>query len=70
MIQGKSIIMKRKYKIIGYLFFIFGLISILLLLAKGLRFYIIDNDYVFALIVFIAILFPTMGIKFIKKSKA
>jgi len=61
--------MKRKNKMIGYLFFIFGLISILLLLAKGFHFYKIDNDYVFALIVFIAILFPTIGFKFIKKSK-
>ncbi|MGM0505064.1 MAG: hypothetical protein ACQESQ_10620 [Bacteroidota bacterium] len=62
--------MNRKYKMIGYIFFIVGLLSIILLLAKGLRIYKIDNDYVFALIIFIAILFPTMGIQFIKKSKA
>ena len=61
--------MRRKYKMTGYLFFIVGLISILLLLAKGFHFYKIDNEYVFALIVFIAILFPTIGFKFIKKSK-
>ncbi|MDK2978065.1 MAG: hypothetical protein PWP52_779 [Bacteroidales bacterium] len=62
--------MRRNYKIIGYLLFIFGLISILLLLAKGFQFYKIDNEYVFAILVFIAILFPTLGVQFIKKSKA
>lgn len=62
--------MRRKYKMTGYLFFIVGLISsILLLLAKGFHFYKIDNEYVFAVIVFIAILFPTIGFKFIKKVK-
>lgn len=62
-------IMKRYFRATGYFCLIVGLISMILLLVKGLKYYEIDNRYIFASLVFIATLFPAIGIKLLKNNK-
>ncbi|MDQ2178883.1 hypothetical protein [Marinifilum sp. D714] len=61
--------MEKAYKSLGILLVIFGVISMLLLLAKGFNFYQLENRYLFGALVFVAITFPAFGIKLLRKNK-
>ncbi|MBS2101028.1 hypothetical protein [Carboxylicivirga linearis] len=60
--------MKKYYKLTGFFFIILGLVSIILLSAKGFHFYEFENESI-TLLVFPAIAFPAIGIRLLKKNK-
>ena len=60
---------KKETKLIGWIIFLIGIVFILILFAKGFHFISIENDYFFAACIFIAICFPAIGARLIKKSK-
>ena len=59
--------MKKRYKLIGFLCIIIAVISMLLLLAKGFNYLEIENTYTFAILVFVSVLLPSIGVPLIKK---
>ena len=61
--------MKKIYKPLGILLLIIGIISMLLLLAKGFHFLEIENSRLFGALVFVAVGFPSFGIQLIRKNK-
>jgi len=60
--------MKKYYKATGFSLIIIGLVSIILLCAKGFHFYEFGNETI-PLLVFPAIAFPAIGIRLLKKNK-
>ncbi|MDE5419984.1 hypothetical protein L3049_18500 [Labilibaculum sp. DW002] len=61
--------MKKIYKPLGILLIVLGIISMLLLLAKGIFSCEIDHHYLLGLLVFMAVAFPSFGIQLIRKNK-
>lgn len=61
--------MKKRYKSIGIILYLIGILFILLLLAKGFHNITIESRNVMALFVFMAILFSSIGVQLIRKNK-
>ncbi|MGQ1908257.1 hypothetical protein ACT3CE_00580 [Marinifilum sp. RC60d5] len=60
--------MKKYNKATGFFLIIIGLVSMILLLAKGFHFYEFENETI-PLVVFPAVAFPAVGIRLLKKNK-
>ena len=58
--------MEKYNKATGFFLIIIGLVSMILMLAKGLHFYEFKNETI-PLLVFPAIAFPAIGIRLLKK---
>lgn len=61
--------MKKNYRLIGIVMNMMGFAFILCLLAIGLNIISIENDRIFALIIFMAVTVPSLGAILIRKSK-
>lgn len=60
--------MKKFNKATGFSLITIGLVSIILLFAKGFHFYEFENEII-PLLVFPAVAFPAIGIRLLKKNK-
>ena len=61
--------MKKNYRTIGIVLYVIGFAFILWLLAIGLNIISIENDRILALIIFIAVVVPSLGAILIRKGK-
>ncbi|MPQ48407.1 hypothetical protein GCQ56_15490 [Marinifilum sp. N1E240] len=59
--------MRKKYKSLGIVLVVLGLLSMLLLLVKASDFYEMEGRYLFASLVFLGTLLPAVGFRLIRR---